>query len=294
MPQHPEIADMARPVASLNHIRPRFSDDRIRVRVSTAEFGGDQFVVMAGPCAVESERQIMDTAEAVARAGATVLRGGAFKPRSSPYAFQGLGLHGLQLLRKAADEFNLAIVTEAMCETLVPVVAEYSDIIQIGARSMENFSLLAAVARAGRPILLKRGLTATIEELLESAEFVAARGNPNIILCERGIRTYGAVTRNTCDIAAIPVLKLLSRLPVVLDPSHAAGRRTLIAPLARAGVAIGADGLLVEVHPAPASALSDGNQSLDFGEFDDMTRMLQPWLTLWHESRTPTLAASAD
>lgn len=293
MHQHPELAEMARPIASLKHIRPRFPGDRARIRACTAEFG-EQFVVMAGPCAVECERQIMETAAAVARSGASVLRGGAFKPRTSPYAFQGLGLHGLQLLRKAADEFNLAVVTEAMCDTQVPLVAEYADIIQIGARSMENLSLLAAVARAGRPILLKRGLTATIEELLESAEFVAARGNPNIILCERGIRTYGTITRNTCDIAAIPVLNLLTRLPVVLDPSHATGRRTLIAPIARAGVAIGADGLLVEVHPSPATALSDGSQSLDFSEFDDMIRTLDPWIALWRESRTMTVAASAD
>ena len=258
------------------------SDTRSRtvVRVRELEIGGDDFVVMAGPCAVESETQLLQTAEAVARAGASILRGGAYKPRSSPYAFQGLGVDGLKLLRKAREETGLAIITEVMSEEDVELIAEYADIMQVGTRSMENYALLEALGQCGRPVLLKRGMTATIEELMRSAQVIVMAGNPDVILCERGIRTFETATRNTLDIAAVPVLKTVSHLPVIVDPSHAAGVRSLVPVLARAAIVVGADGLLVEVHPCPEQAMSDGDQSLTFGEFRRMMRDLQPYLEL--------------
>src|SRR5208282_2343166 len=242
---------------------------------------------MAGPCAVESEQQILKTAEAVAAAGARVLRGGAYKPRSSPYSFQGLGVEGLKLLRKAREATGLAIVTEVMSEEDVSVIAEYADLMQVGTRSMENYALLEALGHCGRPVLLKRGMTATLEELLRSAQVIAMAtpGQPQIVLCERGIRTFETATRNTLDIAAVPVLKAVSHLPVIVDPSHAAGVRSLVPVLSRAAVAVGADGLLVEVHPSPDQALSDGNQSLNFSGFRDMMDDLQPYLDLQHRVR---------
>ncbi len=259
---------------------------------SDIRFGAGSFVVMAGPCAVESERQVLQTAEAVAAAGARVLRGGAFKPRSSPYSFQGMGVEGLKILAKARTETGLAIVTEVMSELDVDVIAEYSDIMQVGTRSMENFSLLERLGSCGRPVLLKRGMTARLEDLMRSAQCVAENGNPDIILCERGIRTFETATRNTFDIAAVPVLKTVSCLPVIVDPSHAAGVRSLVPPLARAAVVVGADGLLVEVHPDPNKALSDGDQSLDFEEFDAMMRDLDSYVALRSVSeRSVALAA---
>jgi len=255
------------------------------IQIRDLEIGGDEFVVMAGPCAVESESQLLQTAESVADAGARVLRGGAYKPRSSPYAFQGLGVEGLRILRKAREETRLAIVTEVMSEEDVDLIAEYADIMQVGTRSMENYALLEALGRCERPVLLKRGMTATLEEFLRSAQVIAAAGNPNIILCERGIRTFETATRNTLDIAAVPVLKAVSRLPVIVDPSHAAGVRSLVPVLSRAAVVVGADGLLVEVHPCPEQALSDGNQSLNFPEFRQMMADLQPYLELQQQSR---------
>ena len=258
---------------------------RTIVRVRDLEIGGNEPIVMAGPCAVESERQLLETAEAVARAGARVLRGGAYKPRSSPYSFQGLGIDGLKLLHKAREATGLAIVTEVMSEKDVDVIAEYADIMQVGTRSMENYSLLEALGRCGRPVLLKRGMVATLEDLLRSAQVIAMAGNVQIILCERGIRTFETATRNTLDIAAVAVLKLVSRLPVIIDPSHAAGIRCLVPALSRAAIAIGADGLLVEVHPAPEQALSDGNQSLSFSEFRQMMTDLEPYLSLQREDR---------
>jgi 3-deoxy-7-phosphoheptulonate synthase len=258
---------------------------RTIVRVGNLEIGAADFVVMAGPCAVESEAQIMQTAEAVANAGARVLRGGAYKPRSSPYAFQGLGVEGLKLLRKAGDSTGLAVITEVMSEEDVDLIAEYADIMQVGTRSMENYALLEALGRCGRPVLLKRGMTATLEEFLRSAQVIAAAGNPQIILCERGIRTFETATRNTLDISAVPVLNAVSHLPVIVDPSHAAGVRSLVPVLARAAAVVGADGLLVEVHPCPEQALSDGNQSLNFREFRSMMSDLQPYLDLQRGSR---------
>jgi 3-deoxy-7-phosphoheptulonate synthase len=255
------------------------------VRVRDIEIGGNDFAVIAGPCAVESEDQLLRTAHAVAKAGARLLRGGAYKPRSSPYSFQGLGVDGLKILRKAREETGLAIVTEVMSEEDVSVIAEYADIMQVGTRSMENYALLEALGRCGRPVLLKRGMTATLEELLCSAQILAAAGNPEIVLCERGIRTFETATRNTLDIAAVPVLKTVSHLPVIVDPSHAAGVRCLVPALARAAAVVGADGLLVEVHPDPDHALSDGEQSLTFREFREMMDDLDPYLALRQEAR---------
>jgi 3-deoxy-7-phosphoheptulonate synthase len=260
------------------------------VPVLDLEIGGDEFITMAGPCSVETEFQLMATANHVRRAGARILRGGAFKPRSSPYAFQGLGLEGLKMLARAREESGLAIVTEAMSECDVPMVAEYADILQIGTRNMENYALLEAAARSGRPILLKRGMVATIADFLRAAQVILDSGNPNLILCERGIRTFETATRNTFDVAAIALLKQVSHLPVIADPSHAAGVRDLVAPLARVSAAAGADGVIVEVHPNPDKAWSDADQTLSFAEFDDMMASLDPYLAL-RQSRAPVRAA---
>jgi 3-deoxy-7-phosphoheptulonate synthase len=253
---------------------------RTIVQVLDLAVGGEEFVTMAGPCSVESEHQLMATAHHVRNAGARVLRGGAFKPRSSPYSFQGLGLEGLKLLAAAREETGLAIVTEVMSEDDVPLVAEYADILQIGSRSMENYTLLEAAARSGRPILLKRGMMATIADVLRSAHVILSNGNPNVILCERGIRTFETAMRNTFDAAGIALLKQVTHLPVIADPSHAAGHRELVPALARIGIAAGADGLLVEVHPDPDNAWSDGEQSLDFEGFAAMMAGLEPWIAL--------------
>lgn len=247
--------------------------------------GGGDFVTMAGPCSVETERQLMETAECVARAGARVLRGGAYKPRTSPYSFQGLGEDGLKLLALARAATGLAVVTEVMAAADAPLVAEYADILQIGSRSMENYALLEAAARTGRPILLKRGMVATVADLLRSAQCILSYGNPQVILCERGIRTFETATRNTFDITAIAVLKEATHLPVIADPSHAAGRRSLVPALARTAVAAGADGMIVEVHPHPEQAWSDGEQSLTFAEFDGLMADLAPWCELTAQSR---------
>ncbi len=242
--------------------------------------GGDEFITMAGPCSVETESQLMTTAHHVRQAGARILRGGAFKPRSSPYAFQGHGLEGLKMLDRARAATGLAIVTEVMSECDVPLVAAYADILQIGSRSMENYTLLEAAAQSGRPILLKRGMMATLADFLRSAQIILDNGNPNVILCERGIRTFETATRNTFDVAAIALVKQISHLPIVADPSHAAGHRDLVPAFARIGVAAGADGLLVEVHPNPDRAWSDGEQSLTFAEFDEMMESLEPYFAI--------------
>jgi 3-deoxy-7-phosphoheptulonate synthase len=234
--------------------------------------GGDDVVVMAGPCSVESAGQILEAAYAVRDAGATMLRGGAFKPRSSPYSFQGLGRKGLELLARAREETGLLIVTEAMDADGLDAVADVADLIQIGARNMQNYSLLKQAGRGRKPVLLKRGLAATIQELLLSAEYILAEGNPNVILCERGVRSFDSATRNLFDVAAIAVVHGLSHLPIVADPSHGTGHRDMVVPMARAAVAAGADGLLVEVHPNPEQALSDGAQSLYPAQFGQMMR----------------------
>jgi 3-deoxy-7-phosphoheptulonate synthase len=234
--------------------------------------GGDEVVVMAGPCSVESERQILTAARAVREAGATVLRAGAFKPRSSPYSFQGLGRPGLDLLARASEETGLLIVTEAMDAEGLDLVAEVADIVQIGARNMQNYSLLKRAGRCGKPVLLKRGLSATIQELLLSAEYLLAEGNSQVMLCERGVRGFDPATRNLLDLSAIPVVHALSHLPIVADPSHGTGHRDMVTPMARAAVAAGADGLLVEVHPNPDRALSDGAQSLYPEQFERLMK----------------------
>jgi len=237
--------------------------------------GGGEVVIMAGPCSVESRDQINRSAELVASTGGKVIRGGAFKPRSSPYSFQGLGEEGLKLLSEAANANGLLVVSEVMDHTQIPLVGTYADILQVGARNMQNFNLLRELGRQPKPVLLKRGISATIEELLLSAEYILAGGNYNVILCERGIRTFETYTRNTMDISAIPVVKKLSHLPIVADPSHGTGRRDQVAAMARAAVAAGADGLLVEVHPDPDHALSDGAQSLRPAQFEELMGQLR-------------------
>ncbi len=224
--------------------------------------GAQDVVIMAGPCSVESRSQLLETAHAVKEAGAVILRGGAFKPRTSPYSFQGLGLKGLEILAEARETYGLYIVTEVMTPDMVPMVAEYADILQIGARNMQNYGLLHAVGQVQRPVLLKRGMMSTVQELLMAAEYILTGGNYRVMLCERGIRTFEKLTRNTFDLNAVPLLKLLSHLPVIADPSHATGRWDIVLPMSRAAVAAGADGLLIEVHPRPEEALSDGAQSL--------------------------------
>ena len=240
------------------------------VRINGCAVGGKQIITMAGPCAVESRSQLMETAAAVKQAGAKVLRGGAYKPRTSPYSFQGLGLKGLELLREAHDEFGLPVITEVMSPTDVTLVAQYADVLQIGARNMQNFALLNAVGEVQKPVLLKRGMMSTIEELLMAAEYILSHGNTRVMLCERGIRSFEPATRNTFDINAIPLLKSLTHLPVVADPSHGTGKWDLVAPVARAAVAAGADALIVEVHCDPAKAMSDGAQSLKPEKFVKM------------------------
>jgi len=281
----PGVEKAVRISAPYKFVSREFKPGRSAIKVNSLEIGGGEFVVIAGPCSVESEKQIMETAEGVAQAGAKMLRGGAFKPRTSPYDFQGLELEGLKLLRKAKEATGLDIITEIMSDRDVDLVAEYADCMQVGARNMQNFALLKSLGSCGRPVMLKRGMSSTIKELLMSAEYVVAHGNPNVILCERGIRTFETATRNTCDISAIPVLNELTHLPVILDPSHATGKRSLVPALTRAGVAIGADGVIVEVHPCPEKAVSDGAQSLTLQGFREMMRDLEPYLRLWRESR---------
>ncbi|MFI5207883.1 MAG: 3-deoxy-7-phosphoheptulonate synthase [Gemmatimonadales bacterium] len=237
--------------------------------------GGDEIVIMAGPCSVESESQLLAAAHAVREAGAAILRGGAFKPRTSPYAFQGLGRKGLELLRKAREETGLLIVTEVMESDTVDLVAEVADIIQIGARNMQNFALLKRVGRTKKPILLKRGIAATITELLLSAEYLLAEGNDQVVLCERGIRSFDPATRNVFDLTAVPLVHKLSHLPIIADPSHATGLRDKVTPMARAAVAAGADGLMIEVHPQPEKALSDGAQSLAPEQFSELMKQVR-------------------
>ncbi len=287
----PGVESAVRISAPYKFVSREFKKERTVIPVNGVEVGGSEFAIMAGPCSVESEKQIMETAEAVAASGAKIFRGGAFKPRTSPYDFQGLELEGLKLLAKARQATGLAIVTEVMSEQDVEVVAEHANIMQVGARNMQNFPLLKALGKCSRPVLLKRGMSSTIVELLMSAEYITAHGNPNIMLCERGIRTFETATRNTCDIAAVPLLNELTHLPVILDPSHATGKRSLVPALARAAVAIGADGLLIEVHPFPEKAFSDGAQSLNLDQFRALTNGLRPYLELWKAARVPTAVA---
>jgi 3-deoxy-7-phosphoheptulonate synthase len=252
-----------------------FKPDNTVITIGDLRIGGDEVIVMAGPCSAESEEQVEAAAAAVRRAGAKVLRGGAFKPRSSPYSFQGLGEEGLRLLKAAADRHNLKLITEVMDISQLEVIERYADILQVGARNMQNFTLLRELGRSKKPVMLKRGISATIEEWLLSAEYILAGGNMSVMLCERGIRTFEGYTRNTLDISAVPVVQKLSHLPVIVDPSHGTGKRDKVAPMARAAVAAGADGLIIEVHCDPDHALSDGAQSMFPSQFDRLMAELR-------------------
>lgn len=252
-----------------------FKPEGTRIQIKDVVIGGDEVVMMAGPCTIESKEQMEAVAETVSRHGARIMRGGAFKPRTSPYSFQGMGEAGLKLLREVADRHGLLTVSEVMESAQIPMFIRYADILQVGARNMQNFNLLRDLSRIDKPILLKRGPAATIEETLLSAEYVMSGGNHNVIICERGIKTFETYTRNTLDISAIPVIKKLSHLPVIADPSHGTGRRDKVPPMARAAVAAGADGLLIEVHNEPEKALCDGAQSLLPDQFVELTRQLQ-------------------
>ena len=258
----------------------KFKADPTIIDVDGVKIGGDNFVIMAGPCAVESHDQLMRTAAAAKAGGAQILRGGAYKPRTSPYSFQGLEVEGLKYMAEAREATGLKVITEVTSEHALEAAVNYVDIIQIGARNMQNFELLKEAGKINKPVMLKRGLAATIDEWLNAAEYIMSEGNEDVILCERGIRTFETSTRNTLDISAVPVIKSKSHLPIIVDPSHASGVRAYISPLSRAAVAAGADGLMIEVHPCPEKALSDGAQSLDPGDFKKLTEELRPFISL--------------
>ena len=267
----PGVAEAIRVTKPYKLVGLDLRPERTVVRVGDAEIGGDELAIIAGPCAVESREQVFAIAEAVRKSGARFFRGGAFKPRTSPYAFQGLGEEGLKMLAEVRDRFGLKIVTEAVDEASADLVERYADVMQIGARNMQNFSLLKRAGRARLPVLLKRGLSATLDEWLLAAEYVMAEGNYNVVLCERGVRTFAQHTRNTLDLAAEPAVRAISHLPVLVDPSHGTGKNHMVTPLARAGVAVGADGLIIEVHNHPERALSDGAQSLNLSQYEQLT-----------------------
>jgi 3-deoxy-7-phosphoheptulonate synthase len=268
----PGVAETMRITAPFKLVSAQNHDRRTTIRVGGVPIGPDTFTFIAGPCAVETPEQTLESARMAKGAGATLLRGGAYKPRTSPYAFQGLGVEGLRILAEVRDEVGLPIVTEVTDAADVDVVAEHADMLQIGTRNMQNFGLLQAVGRAGRPVMLKRGLTATYEEWLMAAEYIAQRGNLDIVLCERGVRSFEPAIRNMLDVSAVAMVQRQSHLPVIVDPSHAAGRRDLVVPLARAGIAAGADGVMVDVHPHPESALCDGAQALFGDALDELAR----------------------
>jgi 3-deoxy-7-phosphoheptulonate synthase len=272
MPGVESVTPISRPFKLTS--RELHPDDTV-IELAGTRIGNGTLTIMAGPCAIEDRDMMIETAKAVAAAGATILRGGAFKPRTSPYAFQGLGVEGLRYLADASRETGLPTITEVMEPGQVEVVAKHSDILQVGTRNMQNYSLLTAVGKAGKPVMLKRGYGATIEEWLMAAEYIVSSGQPNVILCERGIRTFETYTRNTLDLTAVPLLHHLTHLPVIVDPSHATGKRWLVRPMALAAVAAGADGIMVEVHPRPDEAKSDGEQSLSFDQFGDMASALR-------------------
>ncbi|HWX42252.1 MAG TPA: 3-deoxy-7-phosphoheptulonate synthase [Blastocatellia bacterium] len=276
----PGVAEVIRILQPYKLVSRELKPQKSIIRAGDLEIGGDEFVVMAGPCSVETRDQLMETAHAVKRAGARVLRGGAYKPRTSPYDFQGLEEEGLKLLAEARQQTGLKIVTEVVTAEDVDLVAEYADILQVGARNMQNFALLKRLGNARRPVLLKRGMSSTVKELLLSAEYIASHGNDQIILCERGIRTFETATRNTLDLAAVPLLREMSHLPIVVDPSHGTGRRSLVCPASKAALVIGADGLILEVHPRPEEAWSDGPQSLTLSGFDEIMGELRRYAHL--------------
>ncbi len=269
------VKECHRIVSPYKLVSKNFKPQGTVIRIGKVEIGGPHVVTMAGPCSVESREQIETVADIVANSGAQVMRGGAFKPRSSPYSFQGMGEEGLKIMRAAADRRGLLVVSEVMDQTQISLLTQYSDILQIGARNMQNFNLLREIGKTRKPVLLKLGIAATIEELLLAAEYIMSGGNYEVILCERGIRTFETYTRNTMDIAAIPVVKKLSHLPIIGDPSHGTGRRDMVIAMARAAVAAGADGLIVEVHPDPDKAASDGAQTLTPSQFADMMTQIR-------------------
>jgi 3-deoxy-7-phosphoheptulonate synthase len=269
------VKECHRIVSSYKLANRSFKPGGTIIKIGDIEIGGPKVITMGGPCSVESEKQIEASAATVAAAGAQIIRGGAFKPRSSPYSFQGMGEQGLQIMRTAADHHGLKVVSEVMDQTQIPLLLQYSDILQVGARNMQNFNLLRELGKTRKPILLKRGIAATIEELLLSAEYIMSGGNYEVMLCERGIRTFETATRNTMDISAFPVLKKLTHLPLIGDPSHGTGKRDYVLPMARAAVAAGADGLIVEVHPDPDHAASDGAQSLRPAQFTEMVQQVR-------------------
>lgn len=269
------VAEVYRVTEPYKFASRSWKKENTTIEAAGVTIGGTEVIMMAGPCSVESEEQMDVTASHVAAQGATILRGGAFKPRSSPYSFQGLGKEGLRILQEAARRYGLGVVTEVMESSQIDVIYGYTDIFQVGARNMQNFSLLKELGRTDKPVFLKRGLSATIEEWLMSAEYVMSQGNPHIILCERGIRTFENYTRNTLDLSAVPVVQSKSHLPIFVDPSHGTGIRNKVTPMARAAVAAGADGLMVETHPDPASAKSDGPQSLYFEQFTELMRQIR-------------------
>ncbi|HEX7955990.1 MAG TPA: 3-deoxy-7-phosphoheptulonate synthase [Pyrinomonadaceae bacterium] len=266
----PGVAEAIRVTKPYKLVTLDLRHDRSVVKVGDAGIGGDELAIIAGPCAVESREQVFAIAEAVKRSGARFFRGGAFKPRTSPYAFQGLGEEGLKLLAEVRENFGLKIVTEAIDEASADLVDKYADVFQVGARNMQNFSLLKRAGRSRLPVLLKRGLSAMLDEWLLAAEYIMAEGNYNVILCERGVRTFAQHTRNTLDLAAVPAVRRISHLPVLIDPSHGTGKNHMVTPLARAGVAVGADGLIIEVHNQPERALSDGAQSLTLEQYEQL------------------------
>lgn len=258
----------------------KFHPEPSVIKIGNTQIGGNELIIMSGPCAVESPEQVMETAISIKKSGAQILRGGAYKPRTSPYSFQGLEEEGLKIMKEAKDETGLSIVCEVTSLNAIETAAKYVDMLQIGARNMQNFYLLKEAGKTGLPILLKRGLSATYDEWLNASEYIMAEGNPNVVLCERGIRTFETGTRNTLDISAVPVIKSRSHLPIIVDPSHASGVRDYVASLAKSAIAAGADGLMIETHPNPATALSDGPQSLTFDQFDTLCNEIRPFAKL--------------
>ncbi len=271
----PGVADAYRVSAPYKLVSREFKQNDTIIEINNIKIGGDEAIIIAGPCSVESKEQTFTIAKEVSKAGAKILRGGAFKPRTSPYSFQGLGEEGLKILREAADEYNMLVITEVMDKEQIELVSKYADILQVGTRNMQNFTFMRALGTASKPVFLKRGIASTIEEWLMSAEYILSEGNKDVMLCERGIRTFETYTRNTFDVSAIPVVHKLSHLPVFADPSHATGLRNNVLPMARAAIAAGADGLMIEVHNDPDHALCDGAQSLYPGQFDELMKQIR-------------------
>lgn len=282
--QNLEIADDVEKIVSVTEsyklANKKFHPEPSIVKVGNVSIGGDELVIMSGPCAIESREQLLQTAHAIKKAGAKILRGGAYKPRTSPYAFQGLEEEGLKFMKEAREETGLPVICEVTSLAAIESAVKYVDMLQIGARNMQNFYLLKEAGKTGLPVLLKRGLSATIDEWLNASEYIMSEGNPNVVLCERGIRTFETATRNTLDISAVPVIKHKSHLPIIVDPSHATGVRRYVGPLSKSAIAVGADGLMIETHPNPECALSDGPQSLNFQQFEELCGELRPFANL--------------